>query len=109
MSSTRPGSRNSQVGLNSSRNRRCRQPSRQVFRCGGRLRPSLARVVGTSVIFWCARAAFTIISLANSMPVACRPSLIALSRRKPRRPQLKSPMLEWKNSRPMNDSTGVPR
>ena len=50
MSSTRPGMKNSQRGLNSSRKRRCRQPSRQVRRCGGRLRPSLASVVGTSVI-----------------------------------------------------------
>ena len=41
MSSARPGRKNSQRGLNSSRNRRCRQPSRQVRRCGGRLRPSL--------------------------------------------------------------------
>ena len=109
MPTTRPGKKNSQRGLNSNRNRRCRQPSRQLRRCGGRLRPSLASVVGTSVIFWFARVAFTTISLANSMPVAWRPSSIALSRRKPRRPQWKSPILLRKNRRPAKESTGLPR
>ena len=46
--SDRPGMKNSQRGLYISRNFRCRQPSRQVFRCGGRLRPSGFSVVGTS-------------------------------------------------------------
>ncbi len=109
MSSTRPGRKNSQRGLNSSRNRRCRQPSRQVCRCGGRLRPSLASVVGTSVTCWPYSAALTTISLANSMPVACRLSAITLSRLNPRSPQWKSPILLRKNSRPMKVSTGLPR
>ena len=109
MSSTRPGRKNSQRGLNSSRNRRWRQPSRQERRCGGLLRPSLARVVGTSVTRWPARVAFTTISLANSIPVACRLSAITLSRLNPRRPQWKSPILLRKNSRPMKLSTGLPR
>ena len=64
----RPGYRNSQRGLNSSRKRRCRQPSRQVRRCGGRERPSAAggRHLGDGQT---ARARpCTTISLANSMP-----------------------------------------
>ena len=32
-------------------NRRCRQPSRHGFKCGGRDRPSGRSVTGTSVIF----------------------------------------------------------
>ena len=38
-------------------------------RCGGRLRPSGDRVVGTSAIRSFNRVALTIISVANSMPV----------------------------------------
>jgi len=106
---TRPGTKNSQRGLNRSRKRRWRQPSRQVCRCGGRLRPSLASVVGTSVMHCLASVALTTSSLANSMPVACRPSFITLSRRKPRRPQWKSPILLPKKSRPTKLSTGLPR
>ena len=109
MSSASPGRKNSQRGLNSSRKRRCRQPSRQERRCGGRLRPSLDKVVGTSVTCCPARVALTTISLANSIPVACRLSAITLSRLKPRRPQWKSPILLRKNSRPMKLSTGLPR
>ena len=69
-----PGYRNSQRGLNSSRKRRCRQPSRQLRRCGGRERPSGDSVVGTSVMRSPRIVAFTTISLANSMPGACRSS-----------------------------------
>ena len=47
-------------------------PSRQVRRCGGRLRPSGERVVGTSARRRLAREDLTTISLANSMPVVRR-------------------------------------
>ena len=42
-------------------------------KCGGRERPSLLRVQGTSVIFIPCRVALMTISLANSMPVVCKP------------------------------------
>ena len=48
-----PGTRNSQRGEKSSMNRRCRQPSRHGFKCGGRERPSGCSVTGTSAIFNC--------------------------------------------------------
>ena len=42
--SAAPGNRNSQRGLNINRKRRCRQPSRQLCRCGGLDLPSVHRV-----------------------------------------------------------------
>ena len=63
------GYRKSQRGLNTSRNRRCRHPSRHVRRWGSRLRPSGLRVVGTSVMASPPMAARTTISVANSIPV----------------------------------------
>ena len=46
---TAPGTINNQRGLNSSIKRRCNQPSRQGRRWGGRERPSLDKVVDTSL------------------------------------------------------------
>ena len=63
-----PGTMNNQLGQNNSRNRRWRQPSRKLRKCGARERPSGRSVVGTSLMRSFARLAFTIISLANSMP-----------------------------------------
>jgi hypothetical protein len=56
-----PGYKNNQRGLYSRKNRRVRQPSRQVRRCGGRLRPSGDKVVGTSATFRFSKVAFTTI------------------------------------------------
>ena len=56
---------------------RCRQPSRQGRRCGGRDRPSGLRVVGTSAIFRPISVALMTISEANSMPVVRR-SILAV-------------------------------
>jgi len=70
-----PGMKNSQRGLYMSRNFRCRQPSRQVLRCGGRLRPSGCSVVGTSTIIRPASELRTTISLANSMPGRPEPEI----------------------------------
>ena len=86
--------KNSQRGLYISRNFRCRQPSRQVLRCGGRLRPSGFSVVGTSSMRRPASAPRTTISLANSMPVVRRSSALMLAALKPRRPQWKSPAFD---------------
>src|SRR5204863_743642 len=61
--------RKSQRGLYSSRNRRCRQPSRHVRRWGCRVLRGGDSVVGTSDVRRPTRAALTIISLANSLPV----------------------------------------
>ena len=103
-----PGYRNSQRGLYSSMKRRWRQPSRQGRRCGGRLRPSLSSVVGTSAMRMRCSVALMTISDANSMPVVCRRMRWNASREKPRRPQWKSPTGQRKNSLPMPDSTGLP-
>jgi hypothetical protein len=106
---TNAGYSSSHRGLNASRKRRCRQPSRQVRRCGARDRPSLWSTVGTSAIRRPPSAARTTISLANSMPSVCKPSPAIFSRRKPRIPQWKSPTGSRKNSRPSFESTGFPR
>ena len=50
-------------------NRKCRQPSRQGFRCGGRERPSGCSVMGTSAMRKDFNVALITISEANSMPV----------------------------------------
>ena len=52
-----------------SMNRKCRQPSRQGFRCGGRERPSGCKVMGTSAMSKDFNVALIAISEANSMPV----------------------------------------
>ena len=87
---TSPGTTNNQLGQNSSRNRRWRQPSRKLRRCGARERPSGRSVVGTSLMRRSARLALTIISLANSMPPARRPRSTIASLRNARMPQWKS-------------------
>src|SRR5260221_6801819 len=69
---TSPGTRNSQRGENSSMKRRCRQPSRQGFRCGGRERPSLWRGMGTSVMRHDLSVDLMTISEAEFMPVVLR-------------------------------------
>ena len=67
---TRPGRRKSRRGVHIRKKRSVRQPSRNVFRCGGwLLRPSGCRVIGTSLICAPERLALMIISVANSIPV----------------------------------------
>ena len=56
-------------------------------RCGGRVRPSGDKVVGTSEIFRPFSEDFTTISLANSIPVFLKPSWQIASRENPRKPQ----------------------
>ena len=67
-----PGARNSHRGENSSMKRKWRQPSRHGFKCGGRERPSLCSVIGTSAIFNFLNVDLMTISEANSMPVVCK-------------------------------------
>ena len=50
-------------------NRKCRHPSRQGFKCGGRERPSGCSVIGTSAMRNDFKVALITISEANSMPV----------------------------------------
>ena len=83
----RPGYKNSHLGLSNNKNRRCRHPSRQLLKCGGRERPSGDNVVGTSAIGHPCKVAFTIISLANSIPLARKSKANNASRLKPRKPQ----------------------
>ena len=68
-------------------NRKCRQPSRHGFKCGGRERPSGCSVMGTSAIFNFLSVALMTISEANSMPVVCNSIFSNAARVKPRRPQ----------------------
>ena len=68
--SSRPGIRKSQRGVHIRKKRSVRQPSRNVFRCGGWLvRPSGCSVIGTSPMRAPTRLALMIISVANSIPV----------------------------------------
>ena len=68
-------------------NRRCRQPSRHGFKCGGRERPSLCSVMGTSEIFSFLSVALMTISEANSMPVVCNSIFSNAALVNPRRPE----------------------
>lgn len=86
----RPGYRNSHLGENISKKRKCLHPSCHVLKCGGRLLPSTDRVVGTSTIFILSKAAFTTISDANSIPVVRRFISLKAFFVKPLSPQWKS-------------------
>src|SRR2546429_477291 len=66
-SSAPPGSRKSQFGAYSSMNRRCRQPSRKLGKCGGRPRLSGHSVMGISVMRALICAALMTNSEANSI------------------------------------------
>ena len=68
-------------------NRRCRQPSRHGFKCGGRDRPSGRSVTGTSAIFNCLKVDLMTISEANSMPVVCKSIFSNAALVNPRSPQ----------------------
>src|SRR5579863_9705196 len=82
-----PGYKNIQRGLSNNRKLKCRQPSRHLRKCGGRLLPSGDKTVGTSVIFNFCSDAMTTISLANSIPDVFNPSFLIDSQLKPRKPQ----------------------
>jgi hypothetical protein len=72
------------------------------------VRPAVDWVVGTSAIRIPKGLASMIISLANSMPPACKPILRKASLVKPRNPQCWSPQGLWKKSRPIWVNSGLP-
>ena len=110
LNSTRinPGKRNRNVGLHISITRRCRQPSRKLRRCGGRLRPSGQRVIGISSIRSLASLLLITISLASSIPGISRFMRRYASLLNPRRPQWASPTGVWKSRLRKPLRTGFP-
>ena len=89
--------------------RRCRQPSRQLRRCGGRERPSGRSVTGTSAIRKPReRRLHHHLARRTPCPGSAGPGRRTASRRKARRPQWKSWTGAAKNRRPRAVSTGLP-